>query len=102
MARAESRFVCQTCGASFLRWEGQCRACQSWNTLVETIVRVPAATSGSRGSGGSAGSGGRGRRTPPGGAGVTAPEAVTLANVQAPAVPRTPTGLGEVDRVLGG
>ena len=27
MARSRSRYVCQTCGEAFLRWEGQCRAC---------------------------------------------------------------------------
>jgi DNA repair protein RadA/Sms len=96
MARAESRFVCQTCGASFLRWEGQCRSCQSWNTLVETIVRVPARADGARAGGARTG------RTAVGAPGVPSPEAVTLADVAAPAVPRTPTGLAEVDRVLGG
>ena len=39
MARLESRYVCGTCGASSLRWEGQCRSCGEWNTLVETVVR---------------------------------------------------------------
>ena len=39
MARPQSRYVCQTCGEAFLRWEGQCRACGAWNSLVETIVR---------------------------------------------------------------
>ena len=32
MARPQSRFVCQSCGEAFLRWEGQCRACGGWNT----------------------------------------------------------------------
>ena len=27
--RAQTRFVCQSCGESFLRWEGQCRACSA-------------------------------------------------------------------------
>ena len=43
MARAQSRFVCQACGADFLRWEGQCRSCAAWNTLVETVVTARAA-----------------------------------------------------------
>ena len=34
----ESRYVCQACAAAFPRWEGQCRACGAWNTLVETVV----------------------------------------------------------------
>ena len=40
MARLQSRFVCQRCAESFLRWEGQCRACSAWNSLVETVVRA--------------------------------------------------------------
>ena len=91
MARAESRFVCQACGASYLRWEGQCRTCESWNTLVETIVRVPTKAEETRRHG-------RGAARPA----LAAPGAVPLANVEAPAVPRTPTGLAELDRVLGG
>ena len=39
MARPQSRYVCQACGEAFLRWEGQCRACGGWNSLVEQIVR---------------------------------------------------------------
>ena len=42
MAKSHSRFVCQSCGDAFLRWEGQCRTCEAWNTLVETVVREPA------------------------------------------------------------
>jgi DNA repair protein RadA/Sms len=40
MARPQSRFVCQSCGESFLRWEGQCRACDGWNTLVDPATGV--------------------------------------------------------------
>ena len=43
MARPQSRYVCQRCGEAFLRWEGQCRACGDWNSLVETVVREPLA-----------------------------------------------------------
>ena len=40
--KAQSRYVCQSCGEVFLRWEGQCRACGAWTSLVETVVREPA------------------------------------------------------------
>jgi DNA repair protein RadA/Sms len=93
MGRAETRFVCQACGASFLRWEGQCRSCAAWNTLVETVVR-----SGARGDGASAAAR-RGSRAP-GQAGVA--EVVPLARIEAPAVPRIATDVRELDRVLGG
>lgn len=87
MARPESRYVCQGCGAATLRWEGQCRTCGAWNTLVETLV-VP------------------GTRRPDlvlrhsplrGG---TAP--VSLADLQDMPLARLSSGISELDRVLGG
>jgi DNA repair protein RadA/Sms len=85
MARAQSRFVCQACGAEFLRWEGQCRACDAWNTLVETVIQPSHA-----------------RRAPSAGAVARGSTAVPLAAASEPAVPRQSTGLPELDRVLGG
>ncbi len=35
MAKPTTRYVCQTCGASFPKWAGRCDACGEWNTLVE-------------------------------------------------------------------
>src|SRR5215218_9508409 len=85
MARSQSGFVCQACGAEFLRWEGQCRSCAEWNTLVETVV-----TARPRG----AASGGRTL------VGVMAP--VPLGAPEDGPAQRLPTSLGELDRVLGG
>jgi DNA repair protein RadA/Sms len=87
--RPQTRYVCQSCGESFLRWEGQCRACSAWNSLVETQVRTTprAARVGSAPRAGSAGSG-------------AAP--ITLADVGEPDQPRLAVGIGELDRVLGG
>ena len=86
MARAGSRYVCQTCGESFLRWEGQCRACGGWNSLVETVVRLPS----------------RAERA----AGVRpareAAVAVPLGAVGTADPPRLKIGIGELDRVMGG
>ena len=85
MARAQSRFVCQACGAEFLRWEGQCRSCAEWNTLVETVVaaRPRAAAAGRRGL-----------------VGVMAP--VPLSAPSESPIQRLGTSIGELDRVLGG
>ncbi len=85
MARAQSRFVCQACGAEFLRWEGQCRSCAEWNSLVETVVtaRPRARVAGTRGL-----------------VGVMAP--VPLSAPSERPTDRLPTSLGELDRVLGG
>ena len=37
MTREQTRsaFFCRDCGAEALRWEGRCRACGEWNTMVE-------------------------------------------------------------------
>jgi DNA repair protein RadA/Sms len=84
VARPTSRFVCQGCGEAFLRWEGQCRACGAWNSLVETVVRdSPKAV---RGLHIAADSG--------------AP--VALSDIGESDVPRLATGIAELDRVLGG
>ena len=85
MARAQSRFVCQACGADFPRWEGQCRSCQSWNTLVETVVT--ARQRGSRATARGLGSG---------------PSPVALSAPADGPTERLLTGLAELDRVLGG
>ena len=87
MARAQSRFVCQACGAEFLRWEGQCRSCAEWNTLVETVVSARPRSAGG-------GSGGRAL------VGVMAPVPLSAAS-EGPTA-RLGTSLGELDRVLGG
>lgn len=35
MAKSQTLYVCQSCGASFPKWGGKCEACGAWNTLVE-------------------------------------------------------------------
>lgn len=35
MARSDTVYVCQSCGAVHAKWAGRCDACGSWNTLVE-------------------------------------------------------------------
>jgi DNA repair protein RadA/Sms len=83
--RAQTRFVCQSCGESFLRWEGQCRACSAWNSLVETQVRSEPRPSrvAARGA-------------------VAGPAPTRLIDVGEPDLPRLPVGIAELDRVLGG
>jgi DNA repair protein RadA/Sms len=82
--KPQSRYVCQSCGEAFLRWEGQCRACNAWNSLVETVIREPRKATA------------RAASAAPG-AGATG-----LASVREPAVARRPVGIDEFDRVLGG
>ncbi|HEX4111135.1 MAG TPA: ATPase domain-containing protein, partial [Stellaceae bacterium] len=42
MTRAQSRFVCQQCGAVYPKWAGKCEACGGWNSLVEETVQAGA------------------------------------------------------------
>ena len=85
MAKATSRSVCQRCGEVFLRWEGQCRACGDWNSLVETVVRAKRASTADGRSGATAGA-----------------DRVALRDIGEASLPRLPTSIGELDRVLGG
>jgi DNA repair protein RadA/Sms len=77
-----ARYRCEGCGAVALRWEGQCRSCGQWNTLVEAALESP-------------GRGRRRREGPP-----VSTEPLLLADSEE--ADRLPTGLGELDRVLGG
>ncbi|MEL6845371.1 MAG: DNA repair protein RadA, partial [Bacteroidota bacterium] len=38
MAKVKTAFICQNCGTSHLKWQGQCTNCGEWGTLVEEIV----------------------------------------------------------------
>ena len=79
---ARSIFTCSTCGETAAKWHGRCPGCGDWNTLVEEAA--PAAAKG------------RGARSAP------AARPVPLREVRAEQVARYATGIGELDRVLGG
>ena len=38
MAKSKEVFVCQSCGASFPKWQGQCATCGAWNTLAAEFL----------------------------------------------------------------
>jgi len=87
MPRPTTVHICSACGSSSARWHGRCPGCQAWNTLVEERLPAPAARSA------------RGRS---GAGGGTARKPVRLADVSTAQLPRLATGIGELDRVLGG
>lgn len=89
MARDKSTYVCSNCGASSPRWLGRCPACEAWNTLVETAAAAPKAES-------------KNRLASAHYAGASAQPITPLSQIQANDVARSATGLGELDRVLGG
>jgi DNA repair protein RadA/Sms len=90
--------VCSQCGVQSAQWHGQCPGCEAWNTLVEERV-APARAEGRGRSLGRRGAAADTPRSP--GAG---PRAVPrpLREVGATPVARMSTGIGELDRVLGG
>jgi len=85
-------FRCAKCGYTQPRWLGRCPDCGEWNTLEEIIVQDAglSASSGSSLSHGNSGNGG------------VVPRAIPLASVDAQDGARLATGIGELDRVLGG
>ncbi|MBS63890.1 DNA repair protein RadA [Salinisphaera sp.] len=86
MARNKTVFICESCGASHAKWAGQCSDCGAWNTLVESVAAAPAKP----GAGA------------PASFGNAAPQVERLNAIRPAETARTPTGLSELDRVLGG
>ncbi len=84
MAKISKAYVCQACGAVTARWSGKCASCGEWNSIIEeqTPSGSPALI---------AIKGGKGR--------LATFETLAAATIDSP---RLPTGMAEIDRVLGG
>jgi len=82
MAKTKTIYSCTECGGQTLKWQGQCPHCNAWNTLVETIAEK---RSGSRYQ-----------------SVAESSRLQKIADVDAQEEPRRPTGIEELDRVLGG
>ena len=81
MAKAKgSVFFCGECGYESTKWLGKCPACGSWNTMLEQkkISSAPSINN------------------------LTYAHAIPLADVTTTASGRVSSGIGELDRVLGG
>src|SRR5271165_161446 len=83
MAKSKEVYVCQSCGASFPKWQGQCAGCGEWNTLA---AEFPAQGS---------------RIAAPSRAGRADPTSALAAEAKIEQA-RVSTGSSELDRVLGG
>ncbi|MER0214653.1 MAG: DNA repair protein RadA [Nitrosomonas sp.] len=81
MAKQKTVYSCTECGGQTLKWQGQCPHCQAWNTLVETITEKSVS-----------------RFSPVSETG----QVQNLSTIEAREEPRYPTGIEELDRVLGG
>lgn len=87
--KTKTLFFCTECGNETPKWQGKCPACGAWNTIVER----PQENSGK--------GGGRlsGKRTA---IGVPANRPKAMSEIEKTDELRFPTGMGELDRVLGG
>ncbi len=86
--KAKTLFYCTDCGNELPKWAGQCPACKAWNTIVEQPAEKPA------------------KRTAPVRGGTSAGVAVSrprpMKEVETTDELRFSSGMGELDRVLGG
>lgn len=85
MAKAKTRYVCTSCGSVSSRWLGRCPQCGEWNTMAEEQVapEAPKAAQSMARSG-------------------PASRATSLSDIALEDMTRVETGIGELDRVLGG
>lgn len=82
--KTRSHYVCNACGARQPKWAGQCPDCGAWNSMVESAeIPRPAVRSGYAGA-------------------TEAARIESLAEVSPEDRVRISSGVGELDRVLGG
>ncbi|MBH1939299.1 DNA repair protein RadA [Mobilitalea sibirica] len=81
MAKSKAVFFCKECGFESAKWVGQCPGCKQWDTFVEEpVVKKSTSSSKSR----------------------IAREPETLSSIKTEDNVRVSSGIGELDRVLGG
>ncbi|GAA5006901.1 DNA repair protein RadA [Pseudoluteimonas lycopersici] len=87
--KRRTAYVCGECGADYAKWQGQCEACGAWNTLSEIVLENAVSNPPAARRSGWAGK-------------IDAPKVTALKDVRQDADARVSTGIGELDRVLGG
>ncbi len=85
MPALKTAYLCSECGAASPKWAGQCPGCGAWNTLSETVAAPRSARPASA------------ARAVAAGVAV-----IPVGAVESAEAARLTTGVGEVDRVLGG
>ena len=83
MPKAKTIFFCQNCGFESSKWMGQCPACKEWNSFAEE----PQTST---------------KKTAAGTVRKDTPQPKTLSEIEMNQAARMSTGMGELDRVLGG
>ena len=89
MAKIKTQYSCTVCGAIHNKWSGQCGDCGAWNTLEESVVQAKSSKAVDTSSRFHSYSG-------------DTSQIKSINEINLKQVPRTPTGLPELDRVLGG
>ncbi|HET7796128.1 MAG TPA: DNA repair protein RadA [Rhizobacter sp.] len=82
MSKPKSIYTCSECGGTSPKWLGKCPHCNAWNTLLEGVAEAPSKH--------------RYQSL------AAAQPVATLSEIEASDVERQPTGIDELDRVLGG
>lgn len=85
--KAKTQFICNGCGKIHSRWSGKCDGCNEWNTITEQVASAATSSGESKNRYSWANTGGK---------------LVKLSQVTESTYDREPTGLSELDRVLGG
>lgn len=85
LAKTKTVFFCQNCGFESAKWQGRCTSCGEWNTLQEEKISKAKIT-----------------RTESGFLTLASEEPVDLDQISLEKTTRYQTGIGELDRVLGG
>ncbi len=104
MAKTRTEFLCRECGGNHPKWLGQCPDCGTWDSLEKFTVEVEPTSAASRS--GANGPAIWGAPTDDADSSERAlagiGKAIPLGSVPEASVPRIPSGIAEVDRVLGG
>jgi DNA repair protein RadA/Sms len=79
MGKIVSKFICNECGYESMKWLGKCPACEAWNTLIEERGEKKTARMNKK-----------------------RVELVPLTSISSHDISRFSSGIGELDRVLGG
>ena len=83
MTKAKTVFVCSSCGYEAAKWLGKCPGCNQWNTFYEEKIATSATLNGNN----------KERKTV---------KPIKLGSVEKKITARISTGIGELNRVLGG
>src|SRR5690242_18604379 len=82
-AKLKTHYTCQTCGFQTPKWQGKCPDCGGWNSFIEEAP-PPASNKGNLFFA------------------LNSDEALALPQIQMDQIHRIDSGIGELDRVLGG